>query len=51
MSVLEGISQHPVILAEHSKVVMETILPILAALVDSQNGNNLFQNLFHCFEC
>lgn len=39
MSVLEGISQHPAILTEHDRVIMETILPILATLVESQNGD------------
>ena len=38
MSVCEGISQHPALLMEYSKVVMETILPTLADLVVSQNG-------------
>ena len=38
MSVVEGISQHPALLMEHSQVVMETILPTLAELVVSQNG-------------
>ena len=38
MSVLEGLSQHPVILAEYSQVVLERILPTLADLIGSQNG-------------
>lgn len=44
MSVLEGISQHPAILTEHNTVIMETILPILATLVDSQNGQ--YQSMY-----
>lgn len=39
MSVVEGISQHPALLMEHGQVVMETILPTLAELVISQNGD------------
>ncbi|XP_071163636.1 serine/threonine-protein kinase ULK4-like isoform X2 [Mytilus edulis] len=39
MSVLEGLSQHPVILAEYSEVILEKILPTLADLIGSQNGD------------
>lgn len=39
MSVLEGLSQHPVILAEYSQVILEKILPTLADLIGSQNGD------------
>ncbi|KAK3093040.1 hypothetical protein FSP39_010415 [Pinctada imbricata] len=39
MSVLEGISQHPQILADYNQVVVESVLPILAELVISQNGD------------
>ena len=45
MSVCEGISQHPALLMEYSKVVMETILPTLADLVVSQNGE--YKNLLN----
>lgn len=45
MSVVEGISQHPALLMEHSQVVMENILPTLAELVISQNGG------YFCFVC
>ena len=38
MSVLEGISQHPQLVAEFHQVVLESILPIIADLVVSQNG-------------
>ncbi|XP_052237565.1 serine/threonine-protein kinase ULK4-like isoform X3 [Dreissena polymorpha] len=39
MSVVEGISQHPTLLMEHGAVVMATVLPTLAELVVSQNGD------------
>jgi hypothetical protein len=42
MSVLEGITQHPTLLMDHGVVVMETILPIMAELVVSQNGKDNF---------
>lgn len=45
MSVLEGLSQHPVILAEYSQVILEKILPTLAALIGSQNGDTRAQSL------
>lgn len=38
MSVLEGISQHPMIVAEYHQVILESVLPIIADLVVSQNG-------------
>lgn len=38
MSVLEGISQHPQLVADFHQVVLESILPIIADLVVSQNG-------------
>lgn len=38
MSVLEGISQHPQIVAESHQVILESVLPIIADLVVSQNG-------------
>ena len=38
MSVLEGISQHPQLVAEFHQVVLESILPIISDLVVSQNG-------------
>ncbi|KAK3602625.1 hypothetical protein CHS0354_034209 [Potamilus streckersoni] len=45
MSVVEGISQHPALLMEHSQVVMSAILPTLAALVASQNGDTRAMSL------
>lgn len=39
MSIVEGISQHPTLLMDHGMVVMETILPTMAELVTSQNGD------------
>ncbi|WAR10144.1 ULK4-like protein, partial [Mya arenaria] len=39
MSVVEGITQHPTLLMEQGIVVMENILPTLAELVVSQNGD------------
>ncbi|XP_048734641.2 serine/threonine-protein kinase ULK4-like isoform X2 [Ostrea edulis] len=38
MSVLEGLSQHPQIIADYHQVTLENILPIIADLVLSQNG-------------
>lgn len=38
MSVLEGISQHPQLVADFHQVVLESILPFIADLVVSQNG-------------
>nr|XP_034324271.1 serine/threonine-protein kinase ULK4 isoform X2 [Crassostrea gigas] len=38
MSVLEGISQHPQIVADFHQVILESVLPIIADLVVSQNG-------------
>jgi len=40
MSVVEGITQHPTLLMEHGPVVMDTILPTLAELAVTQNGNH-----------
>ncbi|KAL5018665.1 hypothetical protein ScPMuIL_004387 [Solemya velum] len=39
MSVMEGLSQHPTLLMDHSNVIMKKILPTLAELVTSQNGD------------
>ncbi|XP_053386677.1 serine/threonine-protein kinase ULK4-like isoform X1 [Mercenaria mercenaria] len=39
MSVVEGITQHPTLLMDHGSVVMETVLPTMAELVVSQNGD------------
>ncbi|XP_062580885.1 serine/threonine-protein kinase ULK4-like isoform X2 [Saccostrea cucullata] len=38
MSVLEGISQHPQLVADFHQVILESVLPIIADLVVSQNG-------------
>ncbi|GFR84606.1 serine/threonine-protein kinase ULK4 [Elysia marginata] len=45
MSVLEGVSQHPALLIEYNKVVMEEILPQLAALVACHNVDTKAQAL------
>ena len=39
-AVLEAIAQHPAILTEYHGLVIEKILPSLAALVSSQSGMN-----------
>lgn len=46
MSVLEGISQHPQIVAESHQVILESVLPIIADLVVSQNGEILVLYLY-----
>ncbi|GFO05468.1 serine/threonine-protein kinase ulk4 [Plakobranchus ocellatus] len=45
MSVLEGVSQHPALLIEFNMIVMEKILPQLAALVACQNVDTKAQAL------
>ncbi|XP_033625022.1 serine/threonine-protein kinase ULK4-like isoform X3 [Asterias rubens] len=39
LSILEAVAQHPSILMEHHNVIIENILPSLASLVSSENGD------------
>lgn len=38
MTIMEGIAQHPSLLAEHQEIVIAAILPELVAMTGSQNG-------------
>ncbi|CAG5124212.1 unnamed protein product [Candidula unifasciata] len=45
LSILEGISQHPVLLTQHNVIVMKEVLPSLASLIACQSADTKAQAL------